>query len=346
MAAGSPWRRLTPVVINGLKKNQPLPAKGSASYQTQKDIRPGKEEDKIKIPIYEGEGGSKAFYNKKRGVVIITGEKLPGFLPKGSDVELTIEVDDSEIKVSASFPYLDGEIVENVIEPFKDSTISKEDLERELEEADRLLNILEDEYSELDQVEAERIRNITRELVELLDKGGTEHDTRDQILNNLQENLKELDKLKSVGEWPKIKQELSDALEHLESTNEQFGDEKTSQMVKELNEQAEAIFQKEDLGMAKDLSTQIGIVDFAIIDRGAGVALEISMIKGFDDNFDIHDWKDRDLARQLIDDGKNIIIANRATKSNLKPIVGELYTLLPDAKDPTFGRTDDELLKK
>ena len=57
--------------------------------------------------------------------------------------------------------------------------------------------------------------------------------------------------------------------------------------------------------------------------------MEILIIKGFDDNFEMNDWRNRTQARQLINEAKGIINANRPTKDNLRPIVGQLYKLLP-----------------
>ena len=52
---------------------------------------------------------------------------------------------------------------------------------------------------------------------------------------------------------------------------------------------------------------QIEKFNFAIIEKGVGAALEISLIKGFDDNFDMHDWKNRSQARQLINNAKSML---------------------------------------
>jgi hypothetical protein len=89
--------------------------------------------------------------------------------------------------------------------------------------------------------------------------------------------------------------------------------------------------------MAKRLTSQIHSMNFALVDKGAGVALEISMIKGFDDNFDMHEWKDEGQARNLINKAKGIINANNATKEILGPIVGDLYQLLPMSPGPGGG---------
>ena len=96
--------------------------------------------------------------------------------------------------------------------------------------------------------------------------------------------------------------------------------------------------------MAYELDLQIRSIDFRIIDVALGPAMEMSIIKGFDDNFELNNWTNRNQARQLINEAKGIISANRGTKDNLRPIVSDLYSLLPviNAK----GTIDENLLEE
>jgi len=336
--------------IKGFSKNQSLPAKGTGVYHTQKDIRPGKSSDQIRIPVYyANEDGTKAIHNFDglRGEIVFSGENIPGMLPKGSDVELTIEIDESEmIKVNASFPYLDDEMIEDTINPEIRKMPSKEEIEKRLKKANDDLYNLEEEYPEIDQIKIEEIRTALNKLSEQLDKGGSEADTREEIFGQINKNMIAMDELETAGEWPKVMQELKEALEHLEATKEQFGNDKAEQIVNQINDQVRSVIEKQDLKMAKDLTKQISAIDFALVDQGAGVALEISYIKGFDDDFDMCEWKNRGEARQLINEAKNIINANRATKQNLRPIVGQLFGLLPQAQQGIGGQTDDDILVK
>ena len=334
------------VELKGLRKNQPLPAKGKGTFQTQKDIRPGNSSDQVRIPVYYGQINTRAVLNDPRGEVVITGDQLPGLLPKGSDVELTVEVDASRmITVSADFPYLDDYIIDNVIKTGKRKTVSIEYLERELEKPHSALNLLEEEYSDLDIEKIDDIRNSLNELEVQLENGGSDADTRDEVFNRMRELLIEIDELESIGEWPKAVQELKEALELLEKRDEQFGDEKTASLIQGLNDQAKNVIEKKDLKMCKDLTLQISQISFAIVDAGAGVALEISAIKDMDDSFDMHDWSNRSQARQLMNDAKSIIAANNASKANLRPIIIDLYNLLPKLDD-SIEPIDDDVLEK
>jgi len=334
------------VDFKGLKKNQSLSAKGTAVFRTQKDIRPGNTEDHITIPIYDGKRGTKALHNNFRGIVVITGAVIPSFLPKGSEVELTIEVDESRIiKVAASFPFLDDESIEVTLPECKRATPDREHLSRQLEKVVHSLEEVRSEYPDVDETILVQCRNDLNELDSLLIKGGSDPDTRDMILDRIREVSIQIDNVQATGEVPKTMQELTESLQNLEINNERHGDETTGRIVTQLREQVKTVMSKQDLRMAKDLIKELNSIAFAIVDNGVGVAMEISFIKGFDDDFDMHEWKDRVRARHLIKDAKSIIDANRATKSNLRPIVVELFSLLPSADKPITKPDEDLLLK-
>ena len=334
------------ISLKGLMKNQPLPAKGLGVFLTQRDIRPGNKEDKIKIPVYYGEAGTNWNNNELRGEIIITGEQLPGMLPKGSEVELSVEIDESEmIKVSATFPYLDDEIVDDVIKLGKLPALSIDSLNNRLNTANTTLDLMEEDYPDIDLIKVEAIRTDLNDISSLLESGGSDGDTKNQVFGRLCKCQKAIDTLKDIGEWPRVVGELNDALEGLKTNSEQFGNEKTSQIVDQLSNQVRTVIQSNDQQMAVQLTEQIRSISFAIVDQGAGVALEISMIKGFGDNFEMHDWKDRNQARSLINEAKAIINSNRPTKDNLRPIVSKLYGLLPSVQEG-IGPIDKGILAK
>ena len=73
--------------------------------------------------------------------------------------------------------------------------------------------------------------------------------------------------------------------------------------------------------------------------------LDISLIKSFDDDFDTHNWQNRSQAKQLINQAKQIISTN-PTKQKLRPIILDLYKLLPNEVPPASIGNDDEILRR
>ena len=322
------------VPIKGLEKNTSLPAKGTEIFKTQEDIRPGKVKDIIKIPVYGGDPRTRSIYNTYAGTVTITGENLPGFLPKGSDVELTLRVDSSRgITVQASFSYLDEELYEETLEHYTQKTPSYEVLSNEI----TLLLSNADILSEDDNIDVGSLTKIKTDanlLNSKLENGKEDSDTKLEILNRIRELLKELDNLKQALDWPKMQQELIESLKHLEATIEQYGDEKAEAFLSQVKQQVQVVIDKMDSKMASEVISHIRSFDFAVVEQGAGPALWISFLKDFDAEFNIHDWRDAKAARNLINSAKEIIVQNRASTSTLRPIVVELFSLLPEADQP------------
>jgi ABC-type Zn2+ transport system substrate-binding protein/surface adhesin len=72
--------------------------------------------------------------------------------------------------------------------------------------------------------------------------------------------------------------------------------------------------------------------------------LWITYIKQFNEKFDAHQWKDRDAARQLINEAKQMIATN-PSREKLQQIVKQLSALLPETDRSLIEEIDRELLR-
>jgi molecular chaperone DnaK len=331
--------------FQGLVKNKSLPAKGRNVFKTQKDIRPGNVHDIIRIPIYEGVANTRAIYNQYAGIVIITGEQLNRFLPKGSEVEISLEVNKSrDINFRAFFPDID-ETISDQIKSTLQPEYNADEMDDEIERSKSILSKLEDESSNIDLSEAKKLRSELDELKEILENGRSDYETKTLVKERLLAALQELDSLEEAEEFPKAEEELNNALYDLGVTNERYGDNKTSKALEEFDELAKAAIKEGNLRAVKELTSQIRSFNFAIVDQASGVAMEISFIKGFDDDFETYNWKNRNQARQFINQAKQIIATN-PTKAKLRPIVLDIFKLLPDSERPKYSEKDDEYLTR
>lgn len=331
--------------FQGLEKNKSLPAKGKGTFKTQKDIRPGNPDDKLKIPILEGEPNTKVLRNEVAGNIIISGEDLPKFLAKGSEVDITLSQDSSRrITFNIYFPDIDETIIRK-IESTKQTEYDADLMDDEIEKSKKLLSKLEDESSTIDLSEAKKLRSELDELEELLENGRTDYNTKTKVMERLRLALKDLDNLEVEGEFPKAEEELNSALEDLKVTNQRYGNNQTTKALEQFQILANDAIKNENLKAARELASQIRSFDFAMVDEGAGVAMEISFIKGFDDDFETQNWKNKSQAKQLINQAKQMIATN-PTKQKLRPIVSELFKLLPDSERPQPTGKDDEFLTR
>jgi molecular chaperone DnaK len=339
--------------IKGLEKNQSTPATGIANgLKTQKAIRPGIRTDFIKIPIYQGEHsaeGSKAIYNEHVYDVIITGEELPKLLPEGSDVDLTVKVDQSErISLSAFFPYLDYTEEITVPNNTTQKEIDADWLETEIEKAKQTLSMLRSE-GVADKTELVKQSAELAELEKLLEQGKNDYDRKKQVLDNLRRNLRKIDDIQDATEFPKTEEELKEAFYQLENTFqtaegnvEGLNEDAIRSAILQFKEQIPQIIKEKNVKVAKELIEQMRGLGFAIVDTAMGAQLEIQMLREFNEDFDLHDWRDRNKARMLINQGLSIAV-NNPSKQKLRPIVIEIYKLLPD-RDKPIGFVDDSVL--
>lgn len=320
----------------GLEKNKSIPAKGVKNgLKTQKQLRPGMKEDFFKIPIYQGEynaEGSRANNNEHVYDVIISGQDVPSLLPENSDVDITLYVDNSErMKMSAYFPLLDHTCEIEIPTDNVQKEIDGIWLNSEINKAKQSIVMITQEgiYKNINE-----INELTAELSELeklLEQGKSDYDRKKQVLDNLKRVLKKIDNIQEDTEWPRVEEELKTVFYNLEENNRDFGNPETAAIVNQFKEQIPTVIKERNVKLAKELVENMRSLGFSIIDKGLGPRLEIGLIHEFNENFNTHEWSDRNRARLLINQGMQMA-ANNPTKERLRPIVIELFNLLPKAE--------------
>lgn len=315
--------------IDGLRLNQPLPAKGTINgLKTQKQIRPGISEDFIKIPIFQGEYDSedtKAIYNEHVYDAIISGDDLPSLLPENSDVDLTLTTDNSGRieKIEAYFPYLDYTTPISIPEYLAEE-VHESFLESEIRIAKNNLNKLR-RNNHIDETEIDNVEEEIKRLDEQLQHSKRDDDQKREILNNLRKSQRKIDKWEDSTEWPVLEKEIKEEFNLLERANQDFGDAQTTNVVNELRNKLDSVIRSKDVKHGQILLEEV---------RGLYVSLTfiyqlINFVRYNDENFDSIQWKDSAFARKLIEQAKREI-NNNPTKERLHPIVIDLLRLLPE----------------
>jgi len=325
--------------ISGLEKNKSLPATGTANgLKTQKQIRPGMESDFIKIPLYQGEhgaDGTRAIYNEHVYDIIISGIDLPALLPDNSDVDLTINIDKSQkISVQAYFPYLDH-TAEIEISTDTVQSVGTNWLANEIRKAKGSVEDLKEEGNH-----GEKVQKIETKIVELerkFNNNKNDVDCKQEVLNNLRKTLKTIDKLNEDTELPKLEKELKEEFYRLEKANNDIGNEQTKQVVNQLRSQLEEVLKSQDIKLGKTLLEEIHSAFFQL----TLVYQLIGFIRSHNQNFGSFSWKDSQRARQLLNEGLQLIGENPNVE-DLHPIVIELINLMitdnPNEQCPSCGK--------
>jgi molecular chaperone DnaK len=324
--------------VTGLEQNKSLPATGTANgLKTQKQIRPGMDSDFIKIPLYQGEhgaDGTRAIYNEHVYDIIISGADLPALLPENSDVDLMINIDKSQkVSIQAYFPYLDH-TAEIEVPTDTVQTVETKWLSNEIRKAKGSIEELKDEGVNNDKVQ--KIENDIAELERKFDNSKNDVDGKQEVLTNLRKTLKTIDELNETTEWPKLEEELKDEFYRLEKANKDLGNDRSTQVVNQLQKQLEEVLKTQDIKLGKALAEEIHSVFFQL----TLVYQLINFIRQHNQNFGSYHWKESNRARQLLNEGLQQIGENPTTE-DLHPIVIDLINLLPDTERPSG---DDSVL--
>ena len=311
--------------IKGLERNQTLPAVGVLNtLKTSSNLRPANAEDKMVIPLYqadEGAEGKRAANYEHVYTAVITGDMVPSFLPKDSDVELTVKVDRSEgITIDVYIPSLDHTSSIPVPTDTVQADVSEDYLRREIAKARNDLKDLTLEGADTVSI-SEALDIVSADL---------EHgNQRKEVLQHLKEVLRDIDSLDSDSEWGRIEKKLRSAYKMLEEDNRKYGDTNTTAAVEQIRGQVDACIRAQDEKLGSDLLDLMHELNFKI----AEVEYYIVWIANWHRNFKSTAWKDAARAKSLVNQG--IAIINEApTARKLSPIAWELVDLSPESDLP------------
>lgn len=329
-------------LLEGLKKNTTLPAKGKKVYMTQRDMRPGNAKDVIRIPIYAGDHGSRAILNDWFGTIELTGEKFDKFLPKESKVEITLYIDKSNlVSLSAFFPEIDETVEVKIKEWIKGKSDPRE-IEREIVNADDKLSVIEKTSGFSEKETIEKLQKEVAALKKIFENGRGNDDDECRVEGRLRDVLKAMDKLETETEIPKAKEELSVAMSDLLIVDQRYGNNQTAKIVEELQKKTNlAMNETRDIKLIKDLTVNIRSFNFAI--KWEDIGFLVGGIKYYGDNYSSIKWTNSAKAKIFINEGNNIIATN-PSKRELQRVIREIQELLPEGTPEYKEPIDDTIL--
>ena len=317
--------------VKGLEKSKKVPATGVANgLKTRSAVRPGMVKDIIRIPIYQGDYNAEAsnpVLNNLIFDVIISGESLPALLPEGSDVDITIKVDRSQImQFSAYFPLLNHtEELEIEIKPTE--APQKEFLSNEILTAKKTAK----------KINAADIAEKLDALADQLKNEGGSADGKMRIQDSLRKELLKLDSAEKTAEWPNIEQKLKDAFFGLKDLIEKIkasgGDEdsnidKVELHIQDYKKTIEQIIKDKNTKQAKELTLEIEDLEREIRNAVTQGAVDVNRIKYHDKEFNSLKWKDKTKAKQLINQGLKLITEGKTNQ--LRPLLYQIWDLRID----------------
>jgi len=326
-----------------LFKGSPLPIVDKKAFLAPKNLRPGNSSDVMKIIFWEGKGGTVPIRNVYMGEVVISGDMLSSLLPEGSEVEVTIRLDESRrAQVSAYLPYLD-ETIEGVLDvDYKHSAVPAEELSYHIdEERERLSELRDGEWgtNELGS-NMDTIENDINDLEELNEKGRGDSDRSREVEKRLNELAAKLDKIEKNIKWPQKENELNEDLVSTEQVVDRFGKDGEEQMLLQLKSEVEKVIELKNIKRADYVIEKLQILKYDILFREPGYW--ISVLSNINESFEEIQWSNRSKARNLVDRGGELL-ANDQYSDEIRSIVGDLWDLMPDSDEKKTKETRKDI---
>jgi len=305
-----------------LEKGAPLPAKNTKVYRTSRSLSKGDTGEMLSIPIVEGEN-PKADRNRLQGMLTVKGTDIKRDIPAGSEVEVTLMMDEDRcIRARAYITMLDEEF-EVVIVP-ETRTPDASRLESELREEKKRLTGLEKRSGSSSEVEEQKTK--ISELEDLVEAAQADADAANKAEARILELKAELDKIENKLEWPRMVEHARSELDDLDEVISQYGSS-NPEFRKRAGalraEVEELIDQHRDDRLPRKVEEVLNLYREVLMSRDEfWVALFLRAKE------EKSKMSDQEMASRLIEQGA--LSLQRGDIQQLRQVVGQLIGLLPD----------------
>lgn len=303
------------IPLKGLEKNKQLPAVGVRNgLKIPKRLRPGNADDRLVIPVYIGENdaeGTSAIYNDHVFDVVVTGDDIPALVPEDSDIDITIHVDMSQMmKLEVYFPAI-GETVEKDIE-IDARSVDEEELRSRFSEAEEYLQKLGDLPS-VAESETAAIAARYSDIDNRFDNEITSDDGKMHLLADLRSLFRDMEKIEKNHEWDFLETELRQSFARLDNANGKHGHKYDAQ-VADLRKRTDDVIRSRNVSMGRQLLEDIKEVYISC----TFISYLVGFIRYYDNNFHTMPWKNSNVARTHINNGKRIISSGHMDVEELR----------------------------
>lgn len=323
-----------------LSRGETLPKSKLIKYKTVKPLVPGSQEA-LKIKLYEGEFPI-ASRNRLIDVLEISGRDVDRPLPEGSDIDVTIRIDQSRVpSIEVFIPRFDKPIKKPTtikLSTAPDPTILEKEFLKEQERAEQLRAICDQqEDGTLEAaVEAAHDERIVEELEREIGaaKGG-DPGAAHKAEARLKELKASLDSAEKLAEWPLALKELKEALDGTKPLVKALGEVEEQEQLKAYEQDAEAAISSRSAKRVKKIAEKVLGLYWRIQFRRDEFWL--SAFQGLATGK--HTYQNPTRAQELIREGGRAL--ERNDLEALKSVTSELWTLIDRDEQLKLGEKAD-----
>ncbi|MHB9022609.1 MAG: Hsp70 family protein [Armatimonadota bacterium] len=312
-----------------LKKGTPLPAKCRKAFRTISALKKGHSGTLMLIPVMEGENIQHAERNREAGTLMVTGAQVTRDVPAGSEVVVTLEIDESRLVRARAFLPNANEEFETLLE-LRQVSVDPAQLAHEIErEKGRLGNI----HFTLSRVENEQAREVLRRIegeqvlhhleTSLAAAVGGEPDAADSCQARLAELQNTLDDLEALLAWPSLRAEAERGLHAAQEVVEKRGRPDDRRILKPLESETRAAIADQQPEVLRRKVDELNRLRAKILMDSSD--FWVKCLANLKER--VGSMSEPLLARQLIDQGDYAVQVSDF--STLQSIVRQLLGLLP-----------------
>jgi molecular chaperone DnaK len=311
-----------------LEKGTPLAARGRKTFRTAFEVRQGQAGDVIRIPVVEGEN-RRADRNRRIGILEVMANQVRRTVPVGSDVEVTIEIDESRlVRTTAYIPVLDEEY-EQVLhlggERSPDPHVLRQEADQErdrLDEARRQAEETGDPHAQeiLHRIDSEQILH---DVYAQLDAATVDPDAADKCERRLLDLKVAIDEVEGALEWPALVAESKELLRMSKEIIDEHGEYEDKQGFRGYEAQVQSAMQSREPDVLRQRLEEMRGLVMRVLDRKGVLQIiffqQLSEMKS--------EMRDQAQAGQLITRGLQAL--SRGDVADLRAVNRQLVGLLP-----------------
>ncbi len=326
-----------------LRKGASLPARARYVFRSHATVRKGQPDSpKIIIPVIEGEN-PRADRNRLIGRLMISANEVNRDVPAGTEVEVTIEMDQSRlVKAKAYIPILDQEFELPAFVAYQDSP-QFERLQKEVEAQQKRLEQISEKAYELGNSEADRIllqiedEQVERDIQEALTASEADPNAASTCQTRLLTLKSMLDEIEDALEWPSLLAEAEDWLQKTKQVVQSHGEATEKRRFVTLEQETRRAIEARDVDQLRRKIDDLKEIYYRILRRQPDFWVGwLNYLEGQRAHMSEPHKADQLFAR-----------ANRAISENDLPVlessVRQLLALLPEEEreqgDKAFGST-------
>lgn len=240
----------------------PLRKRWRESFRTTANVKAGSSDTVFRCPVVEGENPEAADRNRFIGELLVGGTEIRRDIPIGSEVEITLRVDESRmVYVEAFIPMLD-EVFKQKLDlkiPQTDPKRVSRDFHLQLERIETLMDKAEATESREISEKLQKIQDgsLMQELRDLMDSILVDVAAAEKAQSRVLELTVQLDELEQEIKWPEIVATVEAESVRLEKLAHANGSQEQIDKVEDLNDQIEAIIRRKDVNRLKKKSEEI-----------------------------------------------------------------------------------------